>query len=87
MLETKKSAEQIVKDQGLAQVSDSGAIEKTVGEVLAAEAKLVADYMSGKDAVVNALFGRCMKALKGQGNPQVIRPILEQKLKAMRDAK
>ncbi|MBE7463735.1 MAG: Asp-tRNA(Asn)/Glu-tRNA(Gln) amidotransferase subunit GatB [Planctomycetes bacterium] len=86
MLDAKgaKAAGVIVQEQGLAQVSDSGAIELAIDGVLAGEAKLVADYVNGKDAVVNALFGRCMKALKGQGNPQVIRPMLEQKLQKLR---
>ncbi len=84
MLKTGKDAEVIVKEQGLAQISDMNAIESTVDVVIANEAKLVADYVAGKDAVLNAIFGRCMKALKGQGNPKVIRPILEAKLKALR---
>ncbi|MCW8132306.1 MAG: Asp-tRNA(Asn)/Glu-tRNA(Gln) amidotransferase subunit GatB [Planctomycetota bacterium] len=87
MLDAKgeKSAEAIVKEQGLAQVSDSGEIEKKIDEVLAKSEKLVKDYLSGKDAVVNALFGACMKAFQGKANPAVIRPLLEQKLKKLRE--
>ena len=82
----KKSAEDLVKEQGLAQVSDSSAIEGKVDEVLKSPGcqKLIQDYLSGKDTVVNAIFGQCMKAFQGQGNPGVIRPILEQKLKALK---
>jgi len=84
MLETKKSATQIALEENLLVVSDSGATEKVIDDVIARQTKLVDDYVKGKDAVVNALFGACMKEFKGKGDPQVIRPMLEQKLKALR---
>jgi aspartyl-tRNA(Asn)/glutamyl-tRNA(Gln) amidotransferase subunit B len=87
MLETKKSPAAIVQEKGLGQVSDAGAIEKTIDEVLVKTQKMVDEYVAGKDATLNALFGACMKAFQGKGNPGVIRPILEAKLKAMREAK
>jgi len=87
MLDTKKSAGAIVQEQGLAQVSDSGAIEQTIAEALKKEAKLVADYMAGKDAVSNAIFGKVMKAMGGKGNPGVIRPLLDAALKKLREQK
>ncbi len=87
MLETKKSPGEIVKEQGLAQVSDAGAIEKTIDEVLVKTEKMVNEYVAGKDATLNAIFGACMKAFQGKGNPAVIRPMLEAKLKAMRENK
>ena len=58
---------------------------KLIDEVLLKFPKLVADYMAGKDVVVNAIFGKCMGEFKGKGDPGVIRPMLEKKLKAMRD--
>ena len=85
MLEAGKDAAEIVKEKGLGQVSDSAAIEKTVDEVLAANPKLVQDYVGGKDATLNAIFGQCMKAFQGKANPGVIRPILEGKLKERRE--
>jgi aspartyl-tRNA(Asn)/glutamyl-tRNA(Gln) amidotransferase subunit B len=87
MLETGKDAAEIVTEKGLAQVSDSAAIEKTVDEVLAKNPKLVQDYVGGKDATLNAIFGQCMKAFQGKANPGVIRPMLERKLKALRERK
>jgi aspartyl-tRNA(Asn)/glutamyl-tRNA(Gln) amidotransferase subunit B len=87
MLETGRDATDIVKEKGLAQVSDSAAIEKTVDEVLAKNPKLVQDYVGGKDATLNAIFGQCMKAFQGKANPSVTRPILERKLKALREKK
>jgi aspartyl-tRNA(Asn)/glutamyl-tRNA(Gln) amidotransferase subunit B len=85
MLESPRSADEIVKAQGLAQVSDESSIGATIDEVLAKSEKLVADYVGGKDATLNAIFGACMKAFHGKGNPTVIRPLLEQKLQSLRD--
>ena len=48
-------------------------------------AYVFADYVSGKDAVINAIFGKCMAEFKGKGDPAVIRPLLETKLKALRE--
>ena len=86
MLDSQQSAEDIVKAQGLGQVSDASAIESTIDTVIAENQKMVADYVGGKDATLNAIFGRCMKAFQGKGNPKVIRPLLEKKLKALRKA-
>ena len=84
MLETKKPPLQIAQEENLLVVADAGAAEKVIDEVIAKFPKLVADYVGGKDAVVNAIFGKCMAEFKGKGDPAVIRPILEQKLKALR---
>jgi len=87
MLDTKNSALRIATDENLIIVADTGATEKIIDEVLAKSAKFVADYVAGKDAVVNAIFGACMKEFKGKGDPAVIRPMLEKKLKALREKK
>ena len=84
MLETGKSALQIAQEENLLIVADAGATDKTIDDVLAKFPKLVADYVGGKDAVVNAIFGKCMAEFKGKGDPAVIRPALEAKLKALR---
>jgi aspartyl-tRNA(Asn)/glutamyl-tRNA(Gln) amidotransferase subunit B len=84
MLETKKPAAQIAQDENLLLVADTGATEKIIDEVLAKFPKLVADYVGGKDVVVNAIFGKCMAEFKGKGDPGTIRPMLEKKLQAMR---
>ena len=76
---TDESAEQIVERLGLKQVSDEGAILAIVQEVLAKNEKAVADYKKGKN-VSGFLVGQCMKASRGQGNPQVINKLLAQEL-------
>ena len=84
MLSSGKSALQIAQDDNLLIVADSDATGKTIDEVLLKFPKLVADYVGGKDAVVNAIFGKCMVEFKGKGDPAVIRPMLEEKLKKLR---
>jgi len=87
MLETKKSALTIAQEENVLIVADAGATGKMIDDVIAKSAKLVADYVSGKDNVINAIFGACMKEAKGKGDPQVIRPMLEAKLKELREKK
>ena len=62
-------ADAIIEKRGLKQISDSGALEKIVDEVLAANAKQVADYRAGKEKAFNSLVGQVMKATQGQGQP------------------
>jgi aspartyl-tRNA(Asn)/glutamyl-tRNA(Gln) amidotransferase subunit B len=84
MLETKRAALQIAQEENLLLVSDTGATEQVIDDVLAKFPKLVADYVAGKDAVINAIFGKCMAQFKGKGDPATIRPLLEKKLRALR---
>ena len=70
----------IIEAKGLKQVSDSGAIEAIVDEVLAANAAMVAEYKSGKEKAFNGLVGQCMKASKGKANPAQVNEILKKKL-------
>jgi aspartyl-tRNA(Asn)/glutamyl-tRNA(Gln) amidotransferase subunit B len=72
--------DQIIEKRGLRQISDSGAIEKIVDEVLAANAKQVEDYRSGKEKAFNSLVGQVMKASKGKANPAQVNEILKRKL-------
>jgi len=81
MFETGKSPAAIVQEKGLAQVSDTGAIEKFCDEAIAANPKSVADYKAGKVAALNALKGQVMKLSKGKANPALAGEILERKLK------
>jgi aspartyl-tRNA(Asn)/glutamyl-tRNA(Gln) amidotransferase subunit B len=74
------SAKAIVERDGLAQVSDRGAIEKIVDEVLAANAQSVAGYKAGKTNVLGFLTGAVMKASKGKANPPLVQELLKQKL-------
>jgi len=73
-------AETIIETKGLKQVSDSGAIEKIVDEVLSANVAMVAEYKAGKEKAFNGLVGQCMKASKGKANPAQVNDILKQKL-------
>ena len=68
------------RSAGLRQISDAGAIEKMVDEVLAANAKQVADYRAGKEKAFNSLVGQVMKATKGKANPAQVNEILRRKL-------
>ena len=81
MFDTGKSPAVIVQEKGLAQVSDTGAIEKFCDEAIAANPKSVADYKAGRVAALNALKGQVMKLSKGKANPTVVGKILEGKLK------
>ena len=64
----------------MAQISDSGALEAIVDEVLAANADNVAQYKAGKDKAFNALVGQVMKASKGKANPQQVNAALKARL-------
>jgi aspartyl-tRNA(Asn)/glutamyl-tRNA(Gln) amidotransferase subunit B len=71
----------IVEKKGLAQVSDTGAIEKFCDEAIAANPGPAADFRAGKTAALNFLKGQVMKLSKGKANPAVVGEILERKLK------
>ena len=74
------SADEVIEKQGLKQITDSGAIEKLVDEVLAANPGNVAEFKAGKEKAFNALVGQVMKAAKGKANPQQVNDLLKQKL-------
>jgi aspartyl-tRNA(Asn)/glutamyl-tRNA(Gln) amidotransferase subunit B len=74
------SIDELIEREGLTQVSDAGAIEKLVDEVLAANAKQVEDYRAGKDKAFNSLVGQVMKASRGKANPAQVNEILRRKL-------
>jgi aspartyl-tRNA(Asn)/glutamyl-tRNA(Gln) amidotransferase subunit B len=74
------AADEIIAAKGLRQISDSGALEKLVDEVLAANPQQVADYRGGKEKAFNSLVGQVMKATKGKANPQQLSDILKRKL-------
>ena len=73
-------ADAIIEAKGLKQVSDSGAIEKIIDEVFAANAKMVEEFRAGKEKAFNALVGQAMKASKGKANPAQVNEILKKKL-------
>jgi len=75
-------ADAIIEARGLKQISDTGAIEKIVDEVIAANPKSAEEYRSGKEKAFNALVGQVMKASKGKANPAQVTEILKKKLTA-----
>jgi aspartyl-tRNA(Asn)/glutamyl-tRNA(Gln) amidotransferase subunit B len=81
MFDTGKSPRAIVQEKGLAQVSDTGAIEKLCDEAIAANPGPANDFKSGKTAALNFLKGQVMKLSKGKANPAVVGEILQRKLK------
>jgi aspartyl-tRNA(Asn)/glutamyl-tRNA(Gln) amidotransferase subunit B len=74
------SADTIIESRGLKQISDAGAIEKIIDEVLTANAQSVAEFKAGKEKAFNALVGQAMRATKGKANPQQVNDILRRKL-------
>ncbi len=73
-------ADEIIESKGLKQISDSGALEKIVDEVLAANPKSVEEFRAGKEKAFNALIGQAMKASKGKANPAQLTELLKLKL-------
>ena len=80
MFATGKDAEAIVKEKGLAQISDEGAIAAIIAEVIANNPKAVTDYQGGNTNTLNFLIGAVMKATKGTANKDVVRKLFEDKL-------
>ena len=80
MFETGKSAEEIINEKGLSQISDTSEIEETVIEVINANAKPVADYIAGKEQALKFLVGQVMKVTKGRANPALVNELLKKKL-------
>ncbi|MEW6526546.1 MAG: Asp-tRNA(Asn)/Glu-tRNA(Gln) amidotransferase subunit GatB [Spirochaetota bacterium] len=80
MLETGKNPDTIINEKGLRQVTDTGAIESIIDEVLKNNPKSVEDYKSGKDKALKFLIGQVMKESKGKANPQMVNDILIKKL-------
>ena len=75
-----KDAETIVKEKGLVQISDTGALEALADRIIAANPQSVADFKAGKKKAVGFLMGQIMKETKGKANPQVVNGILTKKL-------
>jgi aspartyl-tRNA(Asn)/glutamyl-tRNA(Gln) amidotransferase subunit B len=73
-------ADRIIEAKGLRQISDAGAIEAIVDEVLAANPKSVEEFRAGREKAFNSLVGQVMKASKGRANPAQVNDILKRKL-------
>ena len=82
MWTTSKSADDIIAEQGLKQVTDSGELESIIDKVIADNQTQLAEYKAGKEALFGFFVGQAMKATKGKGNPQQINELLKKKLSA-----
>ncbi|MCF6461198.1 Asp-tRNA(Asn)/Glu-tRNA(Gln) amidotransferase subunit GatB [Clostridium sp. Cult3] len=83
MFETGNPPAQIVKDEGLIQISDEGELREIVEKVLSENEQSIIDYKNGKDRALGYLVGQVMKATRGKANPQmvnkIIRDVIEEK--------
>jgi aspartyl-tRNA(Asn)/glutamyl-tRNA(Gln) amidotransferase subunit B len=70
----------LIEAKGLKQMNDTGALEKIVDEVIAANADNVTQYKAGKEKAFNALVGQVMKASKGKANPQQVNELLKKRI-------
>jgi aspartyl-tRNA(Asn)/glutamyl-tRNA(Gln) amidotransferase subunit B len=80
MFATGKTADEIIKEGGLSQISDTLELEKIATEVINSNKQPVADYRSGKETALKFLVGQVMKATKGRANPQLVNEVLKRKL-------
>ncbi|HZJ45209.1 MAG TPA: Asp-tRNA(Asn)/Glu-tRNA(Gln) amidotransferase subunit GatB [Pyrinomonadaceae bacterium] len=80
MFKTRKTAEAIIAEKGLVQVSDSGEIDNLIDEVIAANPDQLANYRSGKEALFGFFVGQVIKASKGKANPKIVNDRLKIKL-------
>lgn len=80
MLQSSADPEEIVKAKGLVQITDTGAIEKAIDDIMAANADQVADFRSGNERVYGWFVGQVMKATQGKANPAMLNDLLRKKL-------
>ncbi|WP_448187301.1 Asp-tRNA(Asn)/Glu-tRNA(Gln) amidotransferase subunit GatB [Azospirillum sp. sgz301742] len=80
MFETGEKPADIVEAKGLRQVTDTGAIEGAIDQIIAANGDKVAEYKSGKDKLFGFFVGQAMKATQGKANPALVNEILQKKL-------
>ena len=80
MWKTGKDADTVIAEKGLKQVTDTGAIEAVIDEILAANPGQVEEYRSGKEKVFGFFVGQVMKASKGKANPAAVNELLKKKL-------
>ena len=80
LIDDEAAADRIIEAKGLKQISDTGALESIIDEVLAANQKSVEEFRAGKEKAFNALIGQAMKATKGKANPAQVNDLLRKKL-------
>jgi len=78
--ESSETADTIIEKQGLKQITDAGAIEKIIDEIIAANPEQLAQYRAGKDKLFGFFVGQAMKATQGKANPQQLNDLLKKKL-------
>jgi len=80
MYKSGKSAEEIIKERGLSQISDTQELENIIAEVINSNVQPVADYRAGKETAFKFLVGQVMRATKGRANPQLVNEVLKRNL-------
>jgi aspartyl-tRNA(Asn)/glutamyl-tRNA(Gln) amidotransferase subunit B len=80
MFRNGKDAEVVVREKGLVQITDSGAIEKAVDDIIAGNPQEVERYKAGEEKLIGFLVGQVMKKTKGKANPQMVNELLKKKL-------
>jgi aspartyl-tRNA(Asn)/glutamyl-tRNA(Gln) amidotransferase subunit B len=80
MYRTGKAPAAVIEEKGLVQISDSGALESAVAQVLAENPAQVEEFRAGKDKVIGFLVGQIMKATQGKANPKMVNEILRKQL-------
>ena len=87
MFSSGKSADAIVEEKGLVQISDADVLEEIVADVIAANPKTIDDYLNGKGQASGYLVGQVMKATKGKANPSLANEILQRQLQSLAEKK
>ena len=82
VIEHGKDPKKVLEEKGLAQVSDTSALDGWIAEVLAANPKVVDDFKSGKETAAMFLVGQVMKKSQGKANPGMVQDLVRKKLKA-----
>jgi len=80
MFNTSKNADDIIKERGLSQISDTQELEKIAVQMIQANTQAVADYKAGKEQALKFLVGQVMKATRGRANPTLVNQLLKEKL-------
>jgi aspartyl-tRNA(Asn)/glutamyl-tRNA(Gln) amidotransferase subunit B len=74
------TVEELIAQRGLSQISDSGALEAAIDDILAKSPSQLADYRAGKEKLFGYFVGQAMKATGGRANPQQLNELLKKKL-------
>jgi len=80
MFKTGKSATDIINERGLTQISDAQELDEAVSQVIATNARAVADYKAGKEQALKFLVGQVMRTTKGRANPQLLNELIKKRL-------